>query len=288
MAFWYSVRFSRRKVAVRPGLGRAAAARSSAASSAVTKDSYVRSSGRGLPRGGICRAASFRTTFSQTCGWASTSSELMASRASPAFFVIAVVAIGAMLGDELLDGGALKPRFWRRRPGRCLRPTHTDQDSGYEGHQYPATSRNPRSTHESKTPATMASGRKLKGTMHYGHLALSSLRQAKTVVKAILQGIRDDLTAAGKVPRATWPLTSQSALPSAPTDCYAEAGGRSRSNLLSGKTAYKTGVHGSVNREIQHPHSGGLLRLVVRHQVAAGRAPRFAGLHQAHRRADQP
>ena len=52
MAFWYSVRFSRRKVAVRPGLGSAAAARSSSASSAATTDSYVRSSGRGLPDGG--------------------------------------------------------------------------------------------------------------------------------------------------------------------------------------------------------------------------------------------
>src|SRR6516164_11870505 len=46
-------------------------------------DSYVRSSGRALPAGGICRAVSFRTTFSQTSEWTSNSLPLMPSRSSP-------------------------------------------------------------------------------------------------------------------------------------------------------------------------------------------------------------
>ena len=73
MAFWYSVRVSRRIVAVRPGFGFAAAARSSAFTRYAITLSYVASSGRVFPTGGIWRARSFRTTFSQTSGCRATS-----------------------------------------------------------------------------------------------------------------------------------------------------------------------------------------------------------------------
>ena len=53
MAFWYSVRVSRRIVAVRPGLGFARAARSSDASNDAITASHALSSGRSFPTGGI-------------------------------------------------------------------------------------------------------------------------------------------------------------------------------------------------------------------------------------------
>ncbi len=86
MAFWYSVRFSRRKVGGAAGIG----ARGGGAVQLGFErgdEGRVRPLVRPRPaEGGICRAASFRTTFSQTSGWAATSSELRASRSSPPFF----------------------------------------------------------------------------------------------------------------------------------------------------------------------------------------------------------
>ena len=49
MAFWYSVRLSRRNVSVRPGSGCSAAARSSEPASAATIASYVAPVGRTAP-----------------------------------------------------------------------------------------------------------------------------------------------------------------------------------------------------------------------------------------------
>ena len=86
MALPYSVRVSRRMVAGRPGLGCAAAARSRSVSSDVTMASYVASSGRGSPMGGICRVRSFLTTFSQATACAATSLAMIASSDRSAFF----------------------------------------------------------------------------------------------------------------------------------------------------------------------------------------------------------
>ena len=82
-AFWYSVRFRRRNVAVRPGSGSAAAARSSAVSMRSRTRAYVVASGRGRGRGGIAPARSLRTTFSHTSPCAGTSRTSTRSSDSP-------------------------------------------------------------------------------------------------------------------------------------------------------------------------------------------------------------
>ena len=71
MALAYSTRFIRRAT-TRPGLGSAAATRSSAVSSEVAKASMVAASGRGRPSGGICPLRSLCTTFSSTSAFAAT------------------------------------------------------------------------------------------------------------------------------------------------------------------------------------------------------------------------
>ena len=63
--FTYSERLRRRET-TRPGLGEAAASRSSAASTDPMNPSSVAASGRGEPAGGIVPPRSFRTTFSST------------------------------------------------------------------------------------------------------------------------------------------------------------------------------------------------------------------------------
>ena len=68
----------------RPGLGAAAAARSSALSSPATKPSRVASSGFGWPAGGIARARNFRLTFSQTSARVPTRSTSIVSSTRPA------------------------------------------------------------------------------------------------------------------------------------------------------------------------------------------------------------
>ena len=67
-AFAYSARFRRCRIGA-PGFGCAAASASSAASSAACTAWYVASSGRRTPCGGIERACSLRTTFSQSSGF---------------------------------------------------------------------------------------------------------------------------------------------------------------------------------------------------------------------------
>ena len=82
MTLTYSTRFSRRD-ATRPGLGSAAATRSSACSSDVTKVSISARAGRGRPSGGICPVRSLWTTFSRTGAWAAACVGSTSSRASP-------------------------------------------------------------------------------------------------------------------------------------------------------------------------------------------------------------
>ena len=83
MVLVYSNRL-RRWMDIRPGFGAAAAARSSPASSHVTKPSRVAFSGCGKPAGGMMPARSFRTTFSQTSAPAPTSLRSVLSRVRPA------------------------------------------------------------------------------------------------------------------------------------------------------------------------------------------------------------
>ena len=83
MAFWYSVRFSRRKVSVRPGSGLSLAALSRAVSIWVSRRAWVSTSGRGRGRGGIAPARSFRTTFSHTSACAATSARSTPSSDRP-------------------------------------------------------------------------------------------------------------------------------------------------------------------------------------------------------------
>ena len=86
MAFWYSVRVSRRIVAVRPGFGRAAAARSSDGLEVARRPRRrSRRPAASCPTGGICRARSLRTTFSQTSGCRATCAPRIDSSASPPF-----------------------------------------------------------------------------------------------------------------------------------------------------------------------------------------------------------
>ena len=82
-ALTYSVRF-RRWIAGRPGLGCAAAARSSAVSSQDANSALVAASGRGRPGGGIAPARSLRTTFSHTSAPPPTSARSAVSSSSPA------------------------------------------------------------------------------------------------------------------------------------------------------------------------------------------------------------
>ena len=71
-------------MSVRPGLGAAAADRSSDVSSDETRELYVASSGRGSPAGGIMRPRSFRTTFSRASAFPATRCRSIVSSASPA------------------------------------------------------------------------------------------------------------------------------------------------------------------------------------------------------------
>src|SRR5438094_694446 len=75
-------------MAGRPGLGAAAAARSSVLSSDDTNEATVDLSGRGRPDGGIVPLCSFLTTFSQVsarCGTFSVSMRVFSSTRLPAF-----------------------------------------------------------------------------------------------------------------------------------------------------------------------------------------------------------
>ena len=80
-----------------PGLGLAAAAWSSVSSSEATSVSYVCSSGRGSPAGGMYRARSLRTAFSQSAG---RSAMWFGSSASPPDPGLLVMAAGAVLIDN--------------------------------------------------------------------------------------------------------------------------------------------------------------------------------------------
>src|SRR5688572_7142447 len=82
--FWYSVRVNRWNSGNVPGFGFAAAARSSSVSRNVAVASYVALSGRGEDTGGIEKDRSFRTTFSQTSGFALTRDTSVGSSTSPA------------------------------------------------------------------------------------------------------------------------------------------------------------------------------------------------------------
>ena len=127
MAFWYSVRFSRRKVAVRPGSGRRAAARSSSASSAATNDSYARSSGRFRPAAASARRQLPHHLFPDL----RVGGHVLGAdgvEVQPPGFLVAVVAARAVLGDELLDGGAPETFPGRRGGlGWLLNPRHADE-----------------------------------------------------------------------------------------------------------------------------------------------------------------
>ena len=83
-AFWYSVRLSRCSAGRRPGLGASVAARSSSVSNQPMTSSYVASSGRGRPTGGIVRASSLRMTRSHASGSPATWLGSSASSARPA------------------------------------------------------------------------------------------------------------------------------------------------------------------------------------------------------------
>ena len=85
IAFAYSARFRRCRIGA-PGLGCAAASASSAASSADCTARYVASSGRREPCGGIVRASSLRTTFSQTSGFDPARAASSPSSDSPPVF----------------------------------------------------------------------------------------------------------------------------------------------------------------------------------------------------------
>ena len=83
MALAYSVRLSR-WIAGLPGLGSAAAARSSSLSSPDKRRLVASPDGRDRPAGGMAPARSLRATFSQVSGAAATSSASTDSRLSPA------------------------------------------------------------------------------------------------------------------------------------------------------------------------------------------------------------
>ena len=85
-AFAYSARLRRCRTGA-PGLGLAAAARSSASSSCEVTRSSVARSGRGAPLGGIMPVRSFRTTFSHACGSRPTCSTSSWSSTSPPAFI---------------------------------------------------------------------------------------------------------------------------------------------------------------------------------------------------------
>ena len=85
IALAYSARFRRCRTG-RPGLGRAAAVRSSEAASQPTMPSSDDWSGRGAPAGGMAPAPTFRMTFSQVAGSAAGRVRSAPCRLRPAAF----------------------------------------------------------------------------------------------------------------------------------------------------------------------------------------------------------
>ena len=83
IALRYSARFSRWKVAVRPGSGSADQFSSSRLSSHARNPSSRALSGRGRPAGGMRPARSFRTTCSQCAADPPTADRSSVSRVSP-------------------------------------------------------------------------------------------------------------------------------------------------------------------------------------------------------------
>ena len=149
MAFWYSVRLSRRNVSVRPGSGCSAAARSSEPASTETTESYVRPDGRTAPSGGIWRATSFRTTFSQAFGFRLTSSEPMASRASPAVLSSRLWhATQYRLTNRPIASRSFEPPGEDGGAACCLGGARTHEAAGQEQDRHPEEAARSPSIHE--------------------------------------------------------------------------------------------------------------------------------------------